>query len=130
MRRPLFAALVLCAACAAPRPCTQALCPLHQDGSYRVNGWNKTVTVAPGQPPIPIVSDSTVEVLDGRVEFVNDRAVVRAAAGASFRFTISTGPVHVPSIAVAAGEVSVALSSTSAPSLVPPGATRPLPVEK
>jgi hypothetical protein len=130
MRRLLLAAVVLSAACAAPLPCTQALCPSHQDGSYRVSGWNKTVTVAPGQPPIPIVSDSSVEVLDGKVEFVNRRAVVRADAGASFLFSVSSDPAHVPSIVVSSGEVSVALSSTSAPSPVAPGASYLFPVPK
>ncbi len=131
MRRLLLAAAVLSAsACAGPTPCTQALCPLQHEGSYRVSGWNSSVTVSPGQPPIPIVSDSTVDVLDGRAEFVNGRAVVRAASGASFRFSISTGAVHAASISVANGEVSVALSSTSAPSVVPPGATRQLPIAK
>jgi hypothetical protein len=131
MRRLLLAAAVLCAsACAGPTPCTQALCPWHQSGSYRVTGWNKSVTVAPGQPAIPIVSDSTVEVLDGKVEFVNGLAVVRADTGASFQFSVSSGPIRVSSILVASGEVSVALSSTSAPSRVAPGAPYPLPIAK
>jgi hypothetical protein len=130
MRHLLFAAAVLAAACAGPTPCTQALCPLQHEGSYRVSGWNKSVTVAAGQPSLPIVSDATVDVLDGRAEFVNGRAVVRAGAGASFRFSISTGAVHAASISVASGEVSIALSSTSAPSVVAPGATRQLPVAK
>lgn len=131
MRRLLLTSLVLsAAACASPAPCTQALCPSRQDGSYRVSGWDKTVTVAPGQPALPVVSDSSVDVLDGRVEFVNRRAVVRAAAGSSFRFSVSSDSAHVASIAVSSGEVSVALSSSSAPSFVTPGAAYPLPAEK
>ncbi len=130
MRRLLFAAAVLAAGCAAPLPCTQALCPSRQDGSYRVTGWDKSVTVAPGQPAIPIVSDSTVEVLDGRAEFVNRSTVMRASAGASFRFTVSSDDAHVPAIVVSSGEVLVALSSTSAPSPVPAGAEFFLPVPK
>ena len=119
MSRLIFAAAVLFAACAAPLPCTQALCPSRRDGSYRVSGWDKTLVVAPGQPPLPIVSDSSVEVQDGTVEFVNRRAVVRADAGASFRFSVSSDSAHVPSILVSSGGVSVALSSTSAASPVP-----------
>jgi hypothetical protein len=130
MRRLLFAAAVLSAACAAPLPCTQALCPSHQDGSYRVTGWNKTVTVAPGQPAIPIVSDSSVEVLDGRAEFVNRSAFVRAAAGSSFRFSVSSDSAHVASIVVSSGEVTVALSSTSASTALAPGAAYALPAAK
>jgi hypothetical protein len=131
MRRLLLAAAVLsAAACASPAPCTQALCPSRQDGSYRVSGWDKTVTVAPGQPALPVVSDSSVEVLDGRVEFVNRRAVVRAAAGSSFRFSVSTAALHVATIEVSSGDVSVALSSAAAPSPLAPGAVYPLPSEK
>ena len=122
MRRLLLASAILsAAACASPAPCTQALCPSHYDGSYRVSGWDKTVTVAPGQPAVPIVSDSTVEVLSGRAEFVNRRAVVRAAEGASFRFEVSTASVRVPAITVTAGSVTVGLSSTAAPSPLTPG---------
>ena len=124
--RLLLATAALLAACAAPRPCTQALCPGRRDGSYRVSGWNETVTVAPGQPAIPVVSDSSVEVLDGSVEFVNDGAVVRAAAGSAFRFSVSSDSAHVPSVAVSSGEVTVAASSTSAPSPLAPGAARAL----
>ena len=127
MRRLLFAAAVLSAACSGPRPCTQALCPSRQDGSYRISGWNKSVVVPPGAPPIPIVSDATVEVLDGRVEFVNARAFVRADGGSSFRFSVSTDSARTASIAVSSGVVSVALSSAAAPSYVTPGSTYLLP---
>ena len=128
MRRLLLAAAVLSAsACASPAPCTQALCPWHYDGSYRVSGWDKAVTVAQGQPAIPVVSDSTVDVLSGRVEFLNRRAVVRASEGASFHFEVSTASVRVPSVTVMAGSVSVALSSTAAPSPLKPGVPYYLP---
>jgi hypothetical protein len=132
MRRLLLAAAVLAAsACASPAPCTQALCPSRVDGSYRVGGWDKTVTVAPGQPALPVVSDSSVEVLDGSVEFVNRKAVVRASAGSSFRFTVSTGSISaaVAAIAVSSGDVTVALSS-GAPAAIPPGAVYKLPNRK
>ena len=131
MRRLLLAAAVLsAAACASPAPCTQALCPTRADGSYRVGGWDKTVTVAPGQPALPVVSDSSVDVLDGSVEFMNRQAVVRASAGSSFRFTVSTQAAHVASIAVSSGEVAVALSSGAAASPVAPGSVYPLPSGK
>ncbi len=122
MLRLLVAAALLSAACAAPLPCTQALCPSRRDGSYRVSGWDKTVVVAPGQPALPIVSDASVAVQDGPVEFVNRLSVVHAGAGASFHFSVSSDSAHVPSILVSSGEVSVAISSTSAASPVPPGA--------
>jgi hypothetical protein len=102
------------AACRSPAPCTQALCPLGYDGSYRVNGWTNSVTVSQGVPAVPVVSDSSVEVLSGRAEFRNRRAVVRASEGSAFQFEVSTTPVRIPSIVVTAGSVSVALSSTAA----------------
>ena len=128
MRRLLLAFVIASAACASPAPCTQALCPAHYDGSYRVSGWNKAVTVVPGLPALPIVSDSTVDVLSGRVEFVTRRAVVRAAEGASFRFEVSTASVRVPSITVSSGLVTVGLSSAAAPSPLTPGVPYSLPV--
>jgi hypothetical protein len=128
MRRLLLAAALLCAgACRSPAPCTQALCPLHFDGNYRVSGWDKSVTVSPGQPALPVVSDSTVDVLSGRVEFVNRRAVVRASQGASFRFEVSTAPVPVSAVTLLSGAASVALSSTAAPSPLTPGVPYSLP---
>jgi hypothetical protein len=131
MRRLLIAAAALAAACASPRPCTRALCPLPPlDGSYRVHGWNSAVTVVPGVPAIPIVSDSTVDVLSGRASFRNGQAVVTASAGATFQFQVSTGNIAVSSILVSSGEVTVALSSGAAPSPVGPGAPYFLPVAK
>jgi hypothetical protein len=130
MRRLLLAAAVLsAAACASPAPCTQALCPSRVDGSYKVTGWDKSLTVAPSQPALPVVTDSTVDVLDGSVEFTNRKAVVRAAAGSSFRFTVSTGSVKhaIPSIAVSSGDVSIALSSGAALAPIPPGSVYLLP---
>jgi hypothetical protein len=128
MRRLLLAVAVLAAACASPAPCTQALCPTHYEGAYRVTGWTSPVTVTPGAPPIPIVSDSSIEILSGRAEFVNRHAVVRAAEGASFRFEVSTAPVPVPAIIVTSGLVTVALSSTATSSPLTPGVTYFLPV--
>jgi hypothetical protein len=131
MRRLILAAAVLSgAACASPPACTQALCPLRYDGSYRVSGWTTPVTVTQGVPAIPIVSDSTVEILSGRAEFRNRRAVLRASEGATFRFSVSSDNAHVPAVVVVAGDVSVALSSTSAPSSVAPGATYLFPAPK
>jgi hypothetical protein len=129
MRRHLLpAAIAVAAACASPAPCTQALCPSHLDGSYRVSGWDKSVVVAPGQPALPVVSDSSVEVLSGSVEFVNRRAVVRASEGASFRFEVSTASVRVPAVTVSSGAVTVSLSSGAAPSPLTPGVPYLLPV--
>ncbi|HEX4048812.1 MAG TPA: hypothetical protein VH309_13295 [Elusimicrobiota bacterium] len=130
MRRLLFAAAVLCAACAGPKPCTMALCPSKVDGAYRVSGWTSSVTVTPGTPAIPIVPFADVDVLSGRVQFVNRRAVVTASEGAQFRFSVSTAAVPVPSILVSSGEVSVALSSTSEPSPVALGEPFLFPVPK
>ena len=130
MRRLLLAAAVLsAAACASPAPCTQALCPSRVNGSYRLVGWDKTVTVTPDQPAIPVVNETSVDVLDGSVEFVNRKAVVRAAAGSSFHFTVSTGSVKnaVASISVSSGDVSIALSSGAERSPIPPGTVYPLP---
>jgi hypothetical protein len=131
MRRLLAAAAVLlAAACSSPRPCTQALCPLPSDGAYRVRGWTGSVTVSSGVPVVPIVSDATVEILSGKVAFSNDKAIVVASSGATFLFTVSSGPVAVPSLMVSAGDVSVALSSTAAVSPVPLAAPYFLPVAK
>jgi hypothetical protein len=131
MRRLLAAVAVLCAAgCWAPRPCTQALCPLPSEGSYRVHGWNNSVAVNSTTPPLPIVSDATVDVVDGKVAFSNDKAVIVAAAGATFRFEVSSGPVAVASLIVNAGDVSVALSSAAPLSPIPVGSTYFLPVPK
>jgi hypothetical protein len=130
--RPLFfaAAALASAACFAPRPCTQALCPSRLEGTYRVMGWNRAVAVGPGAPAVPIVSDSEVEVTGGSVEFVNGKAVVRADAGALFRFEISTSSPHAPLLRVSAGSVTVALSSGAAPASVAPGSAYLLPVAK
>jgi hypothetical protein len=122
------AAVLLLAACAAPRRCTQALCPSYVNGAYRVHGWNGSVTVDPGVPAVPIVSDATVDVLSGQIEFGNDHAIVAGTAGASFRFQVSSGAIAVPSVTVASGNVYVALSSSSEPSLIEPGKTFFLPV--
>lgn len=128
MRRLLLAAIVLSsAACFAPRPCTQALCPVSVDGTYRVTGWNRTVAVGPGTPALPIVSDSDVAVTDGSAAFVNGKTFVRASAGAAFRFEVSTASTHASSLLVSSGTVTVALSSAAAPAAVPPGVPYVLP---
>ena len=109
MRRLLLAALVLSAgACAAPAPCTQALCPTRYD-SYRITGWNRTMTIAAGAPVMPIVSDTSVDVLGGPAQFVNGVSTLTAAAGTTFSFSVSTRAV--PSITVTAGAMTVAVAT-------------------
>ncbi|MDE2292956.1 MAG: hypothetical protein KGL53_12815 [Elusimicrobia bacterium] len=122
--------VLLLAACAAPRPCTRALCPLPApEASYRVDGWSGSVTVAPGDPPVPIVSDARVEVLSGNAEFANGASRVSAPAGSAFRFEVSTGTL-TPIIEVSSGSVEVRLSSAAAAETVPAGASYSLPVPK
>jgi hypothetical protein len=131
MRRLLFAAAALAAACAGPRPCTQALCPLPPyEGTYSVRGWTKSVTVSPGVPAIPIVSDATVDIVRGEVAFRNGGATVYAEAGASFTFAVSSGSVAVPSLLVSTGEVFVSVSSGAPRMAVEPDALYFLPVAK
>ncbi len=132
MRRLAGLAVLLLCACAGPRPCTQALCPLPSSGaSYRVDGWSGSVTVSPGDPPVPIVSDARVEVLSGSAEFANGAARVSAPAGSAFRFEISAPPAPpTPVITVSSGSVSVRLSSAAAAETVPAGSAFFLPVPK
>jgi hypothetical protein len=128
MRRLLLAAAALSsAACFAPRPCTQALCPSKLEGSYRVTGWNRVVSSGSGAPSIPIVSDSSVDVTDGTVEFTNGKSVIKASAGSSFRFEVSTASAHAASLFVTAGSVTVALSSAAVAAPVPTGVPYLLP---
>lgn len=133
MRRLLLLGSLVAAfsACFAPRPCTLALCPSKVDGIYAVKGWNRTVTAssAPDAPAIPVVSDSEVEVLSGRVSFVNGKTLLTADSGTSFRFEISTSSAKTPSVTVSSGSVQVSLSS-AAPFAVGPGAPYLLPVPK
>lgn len=131
MRRlAAFAALsLLPAACFAPLPCTQALCPSKVEGTYRVSGWARAVESGPETPQVPIVSDSEVQVLSGRVEFVNDRSVIAAKEGTAFRFTVSTGSVRAPIVEVSNGALSVSVDSAPA-TVVLPGAPYPLHIER
>jgi hypothetical protein len=110
---------VLASACFAPRPCTQALCPTSIDGVYRVDGWGHSVTVDKTVPPLPIVSDSEVSVLAGSAEFSNDRSVLHAAAGSSFRFEVSTASTRTAWVTVSTGAVTVTTSSSPARGLTP-----------
>lgn len=124
MRRlALPAALAaLTAACFAPLPCTQALCPDKVDGAYRVTGWNTSVDSGPDAPQVPVVSDSTVQVLNGKVRFLNRATTLTASEGASFRFEVSTGSRRVPLVTVDSGTVTVSVSSgpeTALPAGVP-----------
>jgi len=109
MRRlvPLLAAAAA-ASGAMPLPCTRALCPTKVDGSYRVSAWKGTVTVLPGQAPLPIVSDAQVDIMTGDVEFSNNNALIRASAGAVFHIEVSTGSKPVPELYVSSGTVAVA----------------------
>jgi hypothetical protein len=100
------------------------------DGTYSVRGWTKSVTVSPVVPAIPIVSDSTVDIVRGEVIFRNGGATVFAEAGASFTFSVSSGPIAVPSLLVSTGEVFVAVSSGAPRSPVEPDALYFLPVAK
>ena len=127
MRRLLpLVLLAFSAACFAPLPCTQALCPSKVEGTYRVAGWNRSVDSGPDTPQSPVVSDSSVSVLSGRVEFVNGDAVIAATEGAAFRFEVSTGSVRVPTIVVSSGSLTVSVSSGPL-TTVTPGAPYPLP---
>ncbi len=118
MRRPVLAILAaaLLAACAGPRPCTMALCPVSSDGVYAVRG--ETTVSAPAGTPLPAVPpDGGVDVSAGRAEFKIRKSRVVAEAGASFRFFLSSG---VPALDVTSGPVSVTTSS-AAPAAVAPG---------
>lgn len=124
MRRlaPVAALAVLSAACFAPLPCTQALCPDKVEGEYRVIGWNRSVDNGPDTPQVPVVSDATVKVLSGKVRFLNRTTAVTATEGASFRFEVSTASGHAPLVTVDAGTVTVSVSSgpeTALPAGVP-----------
>lgn len=131
MRRLLLAAALLSpAACFAPRPCTLALCPSALDGTYRVTGWNRTVSAGGGAPAVPVVPNSDVEVTGGTVQFTNGKAVVRASQGASFHFELSTAPARAGRLSVSSGSLSVALSSGAPASVVPAGSFILLPVAK
>ncbi len=130
MRRLLpLVLLAFSAACFAPLPCTQALCPSKVEGTYRVSGWNRAVDSGPDTPQAPVVSDSSVSVLSGRVEFVNGSAVVAAPEGADFRFEVSTGSPRVPLLIVSSGSLTVSVSSGPW-TTVPPGAPYPLPIRR
>lgn len=126
--RALLAATIMTAACAAPRPCTRTLCPAKLSGSYEIRGWNGTVTVSPDVPKPPVPSDSEVSILTGEAEFTHGKTTLRAGAGTSFRFSVSTRAVS--SLEVSSGSVSVFLSSAAAATTVVPGAPYQLPLAK
>ncbi len=128
LRLAAVAALaLLSAACFAPLPCTQALCPDKVEGTYRVIGWNRSVDCGPDTPQVPVVSDSTVQVLSGKVRFVNRASVLTASEGASFRFEVSTSSSRVPVVTVDSGTLTVSVSS-GPETRVPAGAPYALPV--
>jgi len=126
--RAFLAATLLTAACAAPRPCTRTLCPAKSDGTYELRGWSGTVTVSPDVPKPPVPSDSEVTILSGEAEFTNGQTTVRALAGTTFRFAVSTRAVA--SIEVSSGSVSVLVSSSAVPTTVLAGAPYQLPLAK
>ncbi|MBI4371947.1 MAG: hypothetical protein HY552_06595 [Elusimicrobia bacterium] len=117
------------AGCAAPRPCTRALCPRTSGASYRVSGWSAPVTVTSGDPALPIVPDASVEVHAGPAEFVIDRATVTAETGAVFLFSVSPRPPAIPWLLVSSGSVTVA-SAAAPPAALTPGATYFLPAAR
>lgn len=123
----LLAATLLTAACAGPRPCTQTLCPANLAGTYEVRGWSGTVTVSPDVPKPPVPSDSEISILSGEAEFVNGKTTLRAGAGTSFRYAVSTRAYS--EIEVSSGSVIVLLSSAAATTVVP-GAPYRLPLAK
>ncbi len=112
--RSLAVALLVAAmnaACFAPLPCSQALCPEKVAGSYRVNGWTRSVISGADTPQTPIVSDSSVKILEGSVDFKIRATTLRAASGTSFHFELSTGSLRTPEISVIDGMVTVITSS-------------------
>lgn len=129
MRRLLpLVPLAFAAACFAPLPCTQALCPSKVEGTYRLTGWNRSIDAGPDTPQPPVVSDTGVSIVSGRVEFVNREAVIAASEGTAFDFTVSTGSVRVPTLVVTSGSLTVSVSSGPL-TTVTPGAPFPLPVK-
>jgi hypothetical protein len=129
MRLPalIFFSLTL-SACFAPRPCTQALCPTSVNGEYRMKGWDKSVSISSGTPPMPIVSNSEIEITQGRVEFTNRQTRVIAQEGTSFKFELAAPPSKpIPMITVSSGQIEVQRTSTTAVT-VPTGQTYFLPV--
>ncbi|MBI3566216.1 MAG: hypothetical protein HY079_13555 [Elusimicrobia bacterium] len=129
MRRLILPAALalLSAACFAPLPCTQALCPGKVEGSYRVIGWNRSVDCGPDTPQVPVVSDSTVQVSGGAVQFVNRKTVLTATDGTAFRFEVSSSSARTPLVTVTAGTLTVSVSSGPA-ATVPAGVPYALPV--
>lgn len=120
-----LAATLLTAACAGPRPCTRSLCPAKLSGSYEIRGWNGTVTVSPEVPMPPVPSDSEVTILTGEAEFTHGKTTLRAGAGTSFRYSVSTRAVS--EISVSSGSMTILTSSAAVPATVLPGAPYTLP---
>ena len=124
MRLRLLAALALLSACAGPKPCTRTLCVTRLDGTMEIAGWSGSVRATAESPKPPVMSDSTVTMLQGTAEFRNGKTGVAAVEGASFKFTVSTRAVS--SIEVSTGSVFVTLS-TGAPVTLAPGVPYSLP---
>jgi hypothetical protein len=121
MRRLVLLLAAAAAACAVPEPCTRALCPTKVDGTYRVAAWKGNVTVATGEPALPVVPDSEISVTSGQVEFVNNAALIRASAGAVFHLEVSTAAKPVPELYVSSGAVVVAQAPGQPFETVAPG---------
>ena len=119
MRRLL--ALLLLAGCAAPRPCTKALCVERLDGTMETKSWSGTVVATSATPVPPVPSDAEVTMRYGSAEFRRAQSRVRAEEGSAFRFTISTRAVA--SLAVTSGVVTVVPSTGAAAVTVAPGST-------
>jgi hypothetical protein len=121
MRRLAFLLAAGAAACAVPEPCTRALCPTRVAGTYRVVGWKTAATVDASVPPVPVASDADIMVTAGQIEFMNNKALIVAAAGSEFKLLVSTQPRPVPQLYVSSGAVSVAQTPGSPFVPVPPG---------
>ena len=124
MRFPILAAVLLLAACAGPKPCTRTLCVTRLGGTMEMTAWKGSVTATEESPKPPVMSDSTVTMLQGTAEFRHGRTMIAAVEGAAFRFTVSTRAVSV--IEVSTGSVFVTLS-TGAPVTLVPGVPYALP---
>jgi hypothetical protein len=123
MRR-LVPALLLTAACAAPRPCERTLCAAKVEGTVEIRGWGGSARLTPSSPKPPVPSDAEVAVIYGRAEFSRGEARVVAEEGASFRF--AAPPKASATLFVSSGAVSVSVAS-GAPTALPPGTAYALP---
>jgi hypothetical protein len=127
MRAAFLAALCLAAACAAPKPCTLALCVSKLDGTMDLSGWSGSVRAASDSPKPSVVNETEVRMVYGKAEFMNGKTKVSADEGSVFTFRVSTRAI--PSIELSTGSVTIQLSS-GAPVALVPGAPYYLPKAK